>query len=133
MITIKERLNQNWNDYNNNKVYVGKQGRVCLFVISRSSFDNGDEINVFENPMVVIPFKTVYDYMTNTTTTKNIDMNNEVMQCVLIWLGEILTGTSEDELEQFIPEILERTGLKEWNDPRDLEILGENLKISMSH
>jgi hypothetical protein len=125
MITIEERLNQNWNDYN--KVYVGKQGRVCLFVISRSSFDNGDEINVFTNPVIIIPFRTVYEFVANTHTEENVDISNEVIQCVLIWLGEILTGTSEDELEMLVPEILERTGLKEWNDPRDLEILGENL------
>jgi hypothetical protein len=125
MITIKERLNQNWND--SNKVYVGKQGRVCLFVISRSSFDNGDEINVFTNPVIIIPFRTVYEFVANTHTEENVDISNEVIQCVLIWLGEVLAGTSEDELEMLVPEILERTGLKEWNDPRDLEILGENL------
>jgi hypothetical protein len=126
MITIEETLNQNWDDYR--KLYIGSSvNETYVFILTQCVFRDGQEIDVFENPMVVIPFKTVYDYMTNTTTTKNIDMNNEVMQCVFLYLGEVLAGTSEDELEMLVPEILERTGLKEWNDPRDLEILGENM------
>jgi hypothetical protein len=126
MITIEETLNQNWDDYR--KLYIGSSvNETYVFILTQCVFRDGQEIDVFENPMVVIPFKMVYDYMTNTTTTKNIDMNNEVMQCVFLYLGEVLAGTSEDELEMLVPEILERTGLKEWNDPRDLEILGENM------
>jgi hypothetical protein len=126
MITIEATLSQNWND--RRKLYIGSGNETYGFILTQCVFSAGQEIDAFENPMVVIPFKTVHDYMTNTTTTKkNINMNNEVMQCVFLYLGEVLAGTSEDELEMLVPEILERTGLKEWNDPRDLEILGENL------
>lgn len=125
MIKIEESLNQRWDDYR--KLYIGSINNVYVFILTQSVFSDDQVIDIFENPMVVIPFKTVYEYMTNTTTERNIDMNEEVMQCVFLYLGEVLAGTSEDELEMLVPEILERTGLKEWNDPRELEMLGENL------
>lgn len=125
MITIEESLNQNWDDYR--KLYIGSINNVYVFILTQCVFHDGQKIDVFENPMIVVPFKTVYEFITNSQAERNIDMNEEVMQCVFIYLGEVLAGTSEDELEQLVPEILERTGLKEWIDPRELEILGENL------
>jgi hypothetical protein len=125
MIKIEESLNQNWDDYR--KLYIGSMNDMYMFILTQCVFHDDQIINVFENPMIVIPFKTVYEFVTNTNTERNIDMNEEVMQCVFLYLGEVLAGTSEDELEMLVPEILERTGLKEWNDPREMDILGENL------